>query len=58
MNLRNKRFKNELLRRNLVIYFFNDFATKQFFFQINHNNFNARHFAQRLIEKNIKFKYY
>ena len=50
--------KNELLRRDFVIYVFNDFATKKKILRMNHDDFDANHFARVRIENAIRRKYY
>ena len=50
--------ENELLRRNLVIYIFNNFAIKKEIFFINYNNINIKYFTRKRIKKDIRFKYY
>ena len=50
--------ENELLRRDLAIYVSNDFATKKKILRMNHDDFDANHFARVRIENAIRRKYY
>ena len=50
--------KNELFRRDFAIYVFEDFATKQEIFRMNHDDSNVEHFARTRIEDVIKRKYF
>ncbi len=49
---------DELLHRNLVIYVFNDFATRNKILHMNHSDFKADHFAHAHIKTAIRRKYY
>ena len=50
--------ENELLRRDLAVYVSNDFATKKKILRMNHDDFDASHFARMRIEDAIRRKYY
>jgi len=49
---------DELLRRDLAVYVFNDFATRDKILHINHNDFKADYFACACIKTAIRRKYY
>ncbi len=49
---------DELLRRDLAIYVFNDSATRNEILHINHNDFEADHFTCAHIKTVIRRKYY
>ncbi len=49
---------NKLLRRDLAVYVFNDFATRNEILHMNHDDFEADHFACAHIETAIRRKYY
>ena len=50
--------KNELLRRDLAIYVFENFATKQEILRMNHDDSNVEHFARTRIEDVVRRKYF
>jgi hypothetical protein len=49
---------DELLCRDLAVYVFNDFATRNEILRMNHDDFKANHFAYAYIETAIRRKYY
>jgi len=49
---------NELLRLDLAIYVLNDSATRDEILHMNHDDFEADHFACIHIETAIRRKYY
>jgi len=49
---------DKLLHRDLAVYVFNDFATKNEILHINHDDFKANHFACIHIKTVIRRKYY
>ncbi len=49
---------DELLRRDLAVYVFNDSATRNEILCMNHDDFKADHFACACIKTAIKRKYY
>ncbi len=49
---------DELLRRDLAIYVLNDSATRNEILHMNHDHFEADHFAYACIETAIRRKYY
>jgi len=49
---------DELLRRDLAVYVFNDSATRDEILHMNHDNFKADHFACICIKTAIRRKYY
>ena len=50
--------ENELFRRDLAIYVSNDLVTKKKILRMNHDDFDANHFARVRIENAIRRKYY
>jgi len=48
----------ELLRRDLAVYVLNDFATRDEILCMNHDDFEADHFACARIKTVIRRKYY
>jgi len=49
---------DELLRRDLTVYVFNDFATRNEILHMNHDDLEADHFAYAHIKTAIRRKYY
>ncbi len=49
---------DELLRRDLTVYVFNDSATRNEILRMNHDDFEADHFAHAHIKTAIRRKYY
>ncbi len=49
---------DELLRCDLAIYVLNDFATRNEILHMNHNDFEADHFAYAHIKTATRRKYY
>jgi len=49
---------DELLRRNLAIYVFNDSVTRNKILRMNHDDFEADHFTHACIKTAIRRKYY
>ncbi len=49
---------DELLRRDLAVYVLNDFATRNEILHMNHDDFEADHFACTRIKTAIRRKYY
>ncbi len=49
---------DELLRHDLAVYVFNDFATRNKILHMNHDDFEADHFAYAHIKTVIRRKYY
>jgi len=49
---------DELLRRDLAVYVLNDSATRDEILRMNHDDFEADHFARAHIEIAIRRKYY
>jgi len=49
---------DELLRRDLAVYVFNDSATRNEILCMNHDDFEADHFVCAHIETAIRRKYY
>ncbi len=49
---------DELLHRDLAVYVFNDFATRDEILRMNHDDFEADHFARAHIKTAIRRKYY
>jgi len=49
---------DELLRRDLAIYVLNDSATRNEILHMNHDDFEADHFACTHIKTAIRRKYY
>ncbi len=49
---------DELLRRDLAVYVFNDSATRNKILRMNHDDFEADHFAHTHIKTVIRRKYY
>ena len=50
--------ENKLLRRNFVIYVFNNFVTKKKILYTYHKNIDARYFVRSRIEVAIRKKYF
>jgi len=49
---------NELLHHDLAVYVLNDFATRNEILHMNHDDFEADHFAYAHIKTVIRRKYY
>ncbi len=49
---------DELLRCDLAVYVFNDSATRNEILRMNHDDFEADHFAHACIKTAIRRKYY
>jgi len=49
---------DELLHHDLAVYVFNDSVTRNEILHINHDNFEANHFAYAHIKTAIRRKYY
>ncbi len=49
---------DELLRHDLAVYVFNDFATRNEILHMNHDDFEADHFTHARIKTAIRRKYY
>ena len=49
---------DELLRRDLAVYVFNDSVTRNEILRMNHDDFEADHFAYARIKTVIRRKYY
>ncbi len=49
---------DELLRHNLAVYVLNDSATRNEILRMNHDDFEADHFACARIKTAIRRKYY